>query len=264
MKKRKLIPEIARPSPEELYEASMRRYEADMWTFMDNWTKELHALSIPSLRIELNDEMVYAILKMQDTDKDRKNSLPKMQQLAQEIDNLIGWEPHFVRLNTRSPKDMTSPDLPITHSGKVAAMWLASSMRTFDDLCLLHGARKPAYVYLREVVHIAPQTEFRVFVKNCKPIGGSQYHYGQEFQYPDGFRKTGWEAMSTFAHDVVLDAVPDLDTFVVDLWFPDGVMHPDNIRVIEINPYNRSDPCGWKTHNNMEIFGGLWIKGVEK
>lgn len=247
----KEIPDFALPTEEEMYAAGREWYDAASFSFLDRWPEALHALSFPSTRLDLSDADVSALLSLYD-----EHDPTRLTDIAARLDDLMQWENRFVRLNSRSPKDQTHPAPPITCAGRQAAIWIATSHRTFEDLLRLQSARAPASIWLRDWVYIEPSMELRCFVRDGRLCAATQYNIAEHsptFQSEAG-RKAVWSAADELANRV--SAMLGRAEYVLDI-FP---CNDGEWRVVEINPYGSSDPILFKNYAAVEDEGGFrWV-----
>jgi len=236
------------PTEEQLREVNLRHYEAVGFTYLDQWSDGLKALSMPSERLHLDDADLQAFIGVYD---DRGFS-PRLNEIAGRLDEILGWNDRFIRLNSRSPKDSAYPGLPITCAGKQAVSWILASERCFDDFCRFAHSAAPVFIYLRQPVRIPECWEIRSFIKGGEMIAATQYHKDalNEHWATSVGRSATWEAIRRFYDDEVKRHVPR-DTFVLDLYPGDG-----GWRVLEINPYGMSDPILF-TYPEIEAEGGF-------
>lgn len=242
------------PTEAEIESGCLRSYEAASFTYMDRWSPALRDMSIPSIAVSISPEQTASLLSVADHGK----CDAVVAALADRLDGIMGWRNYFVRLNTRSPKDASFPAVPITCAGKQAISWIVSSMRTFDDLCMLHGAKKPAFIFLRNVVHIPEEWELRCFVKAGRMIAATQYYAkATNADLQDADTRTGLQAK--LAEQIRTEVVPAVghEDFVVDM-----IPGPNGWRVLEINPYGMSDPILFKNYTEVETDGGFRIKSA--
>lgn len=168
----------------------------------------------------------------------------------------------FVRLGSRSPKDTATALLSQgrANTGKdVLKLLTAGSLRMAVDLdrCLRIGYAP--WVYLRAWQSIPWHDEFRVFVKDRRVLGISQYFHTSVWPTllaaPATIRQyarrlhTGLQALLPLLHlaDVVIDVALD----------PRAT---GGVRLIELNPWGiRSDACLFRW-NTEEFDGCLRIR----
>ena len=242
--------EIKMPTDEEIHASCLERYERIKGTLMDQWPQEWLDVSIPTRFFELSQKDVERIISIQDGADPAELTV-----LACRLDVVMDWRDKFVRLNTRSPKDVTSPGLPFTCAGRQIISWLASSMRTFEDLCLLSRVKQPAFVVLREQTFIPEETEFRCFVKDGEFTAVSQYFYDRSFQMLQDAetRETLQAGIDTFWREHIHPHT-DMTDYVFDVFFSG-----EGPRLLEVNPYGLSDPCAATTYEAAEKGGFFFV-----
>lgn len=241
------LPEMKMPTPEEHREVSLRWLERVRPTLIDQWPREVSALSFNTELVPIEAgplvEELYAV-------HDGKERGPIMNALAVDLDARMGWDRKFIRLNSRSPKDYPWPfHVPATHSGKEAVDMLCGSMRILDDLYEFKWLpEQSAYVCLRDWQYgLRSEDEYRCFVKDGSLIAVTAYDYTKEIETPaDGGKAIRQSIDQYFSSQ--LKPVLHLDTVVFDLW----IRREDDLRLIELNPYGMSDPCHFKTYERVE------------
>jgi hypothetical protein len=238
------ISEPRMPTPEEHRMTSLAWLERVGPTLIDQWPADLAALSMPTILVPAPDGLTREFYALHDGAKPG----PVMTALAAELDAIMGWDRKFIRLNSRSPKDWPWPfEAPITCSGKEALSILASSMRVLDDLLeFSYVPEQPAYICLREHVHIDKSREYRCFVKDRRLIAVTRYDYHNLLEpFDDGGEALRARIDAWFEEKLL--PVLHMDTVVFDV-FDRG----RDFLLIEINPYGMSDPCFFGTYANVE------------
>lgn len=238
------IPEPKMPTPEQHRHASLAWLQKVRPTLIDQWPEGLAALSMPTTLVRVPEGLVQEFYSLHDG----KKPGPIMTALAAELDEAMGWDRKFIRLNSRSPKDWPWPfEAPITCSGKEALTILASSMRVLDDLLEFNYVpEQPAYICLREHAHIEKSREYRCFVKDRRLIAVTRYDYQNPAQpFDDGGEAVRARIDAWFAEKLL--PVLHMDTVVFDV-FDRG----RDYLLIEINPYGLSDPCFFENYRNVE------------
>jgi hypothetical protein len=234
------------PTEAEMRATSLRWLEPVGPTMIDRWPAELAALSMPTKFIPFPWDGFEALFEPKGDEME-----PALVEAAKEIDAAIGWNRHFPRLNTRSPKDCLWPfEALATLSGKEAVAAFAGSERALDDLCRLSHIKDvaPAFICLREWQYgLRAEREFRCFVKDGELIAVTHYDYHNPMAAPvDGGRLLREMIDNWFATS--LKPVLHIDTVVFDLWWKDD----GSFLLIEINPYGLSDPCFFKSYQNVD------------
>lgn len=250
----KKIPFIKEPSAEELKRTFTKKYDAECHAFMDHWPQAIHDVSIPSKRVQIPHEL----LDIDFLNKFFDNKLDRLKPpydhslsfLIAYLDTVMGWTSHFLRLNTRSPKDIAPNGLPITCSGKQFLHWMTGSERMLDDLMMLSRAEKPAYIYMRELMPMPKSNEFRCFAKADKGlIGISQYDYDNHHSSLE----------SIIARDTIAMDINEFYREHIYPYYPGDIVFDvlnadwnNEIILIELNPYGLSDPCCFGDYDRLE------------
>lgn len=240
------------PSEGELNAGAQRRFATFGPFNIDRWPDEVIELSMPTKFIRIEDPRLFVDLF------DKRTPMSEALRYAALIDDTIGWDNHFIRLNSRSPKDASFPVPPITNSGKQAISWILGSERCLDDIVTMSRVEAPVFICCREWRHIPPSSEIRCFAKAGRVLGASRYDYGndpsEEWLNADSGDILG--RVDEF-YDKYLAA--HYDTVVFDI-----ALNGETPLLIELNPYGLSDPCCFLSYERIESVGGVAIETPPK
>ena len=251
----KMIP-LVMPSKAELRQCSLEWYDRIGPTLLDQLPPDVLALSMPTKFIQFPLEIIGSLY-------DRKPwPSPVVDALADELDAALGWDRHFIRLNSRSPKDAPWPfEVSATCSGKEAISILSASERALDDLaCFSHIPERPAFICLREFMPAMQiEDEYRCFVKDGELIAVSRYDYMTPRSAPaDGGRAIRDRIDKWFREHLAPRL--HIQTVVFDLFLPHDYSsfqrRTNDPLLIELNPYGLSDPCCLGSYEAVENFTG--------
>jgi hypothetical protein len=235
---------IEEPDPAE-NKASAERYYERIGPFnIDQWPESVRALSFPTRMIEVEDKQEF--LGIFDPPGDAI-----AQRYADRLDVMMGWDSHFIRLNSRSPKDTSYPVAPITASGKQAMWWIRGSERCLEDAVRHYHANKPLFICAREWRPINPAFEFRCFAKDGQLIAVSRYDYANPSQVNDAEGSWIFAAVEDYYRN---NLSAHFSSVVFDLYAPG---QREEI-LIELNPYGLSDPCLFVSYEEVEK-GGILV-----
>jgi hypothetical protein len=237
------------PTDAELRETALLWHGRIGPTLIDQWPADVLALSMPTKFIRLAPELMEPLFDRQGWPS------TEIRALAAEMDDAMGWDRHFIRLNSRSPKDAPWPfEVPATCSAKEAIGILACSERVLEDTCLFHFIPEhPAFICLREFIPgLRTDSEFRCFVKNGELIAVTHYDYHNPIPAP----KDGGKAIREHIEAWFLSTLRPrlhLQTVVFDVWLD----WRGELLLIELNPYGLSDPCWLGGYDAVESFSGF-------
>jgi hypothetical protein len=246
-----MFPEIKLtiPTDEEVKASALRWYDRVGFSFIDQWPEQWRAASMPTTLLPLQMRTIKAMI---DGPENIEEWLNERDELADSIDRILDWRPHMIRLNSRSPKDMSFPSSPVTVSGRTAVHWLAGSERVFDDLCKFYSAKKPAFIALREYIWMPSEGEFRCFVRDGELIAITQYDYVDnrviDFLQTKTARDTIWTTIEAW-WKISIHPYSPVQEYVFDVFSASDPL------LIEVNPYGLSDPCCAKSYANVELGG---------
>lgn len=228
------------PSVEAMEAAARQRYDRVSPYHIDQWPESVRALSFPTKMIEIDVEEMRALFDYHAPDWKQRADV-----IAKQLDDAMDWGEHFVRLNTRSPKDVV--DKPITCSGRQAVHWISLSERCMDDVSTAYRSKTPIYICLRETRHLFVDGEFRCFAKDGEMIAVSRYFYNVEPQH----RMDGDEVFASAKAFYETHLREHYRDVVFDLYAPGT----DQQVMIELNPYGLSDPCLFGDYASVEQGG---------
>lgn len=231
---------FALPSPEESARMARERFDRVSPFMIDRWPESVRALSFPTKMVEVTAEEMEALF-----DYHAPGWKDNATKLADRLDAAMDWDDHFIRMASRSPKDVS--DKLITCSGRQAVAWISHSERCMDDVFTATRAGERMYICLREPRHLWKDAEFRCFARGGEMIAVSRYFYGEEPEHrPEA--GTMFAAAKAF-YETHLKA--HFEDVVFDLHAP-GTEHEI---LIEINPYGLSDPCLFGSYDEVEKGG---------
>lgn len=239
--------DVVMPTDDEMRETSRIWTEVVSPCFIDHWPEDLLALSAPTQFLTLPQDCC----PLFDESQERGSFARFAKPIADEIDAMTGFDRKFFRLNSRSPKDAPWPlELPVSCSGKEMLSVMACSERMLDDLVFFSHAAIPPKLCLREFwPGVRPEREFRCFVKDRNILAVAEYlsvHQDQKWAYPPkGDDQQIRAEVDAYLTGAVFPRL-HLDTVVIDL------VRLDEWKLLEINPYGRSDPVGAQSYAKIE------------
>lgn len=244
----KLIPNI-----KPLRNKDLEQISKDWWNNIHkgisvlDWSDEIKAVSRPFEVVDLSKEVIDVLL----SDKYPVENKEVFYKAMEGVKTPIKYPNFFCKTITRSPKD-SKPDLKFNSFSDVIDS-LMGSMRTFEDLCLLSRIPSKAKLIFKEWIPIEKEKEFRVFVKDNKLNGISQYHYSEKY---DWILQNSLELATGIREFVNKKIIPfvSVDNYVLDILVHDNKEKGLGLsyELIEINPYGLSDPCLYNSYENLK------------
>lgn len=216
---------------------------------MNNWPQHMFDLSMETTMIKIGNDHFEGLV-------DQHADI--IASYVAKVDEVMKGTPHFIKLNSRSPKDASYPEAPIAVNGEDAISLIVNSMRCCEDMMDMHMAGNECFIVLRKVVPIELSREMRCFAKDGKLIAATRYDYGRE---ADAFwnEEKCAELLAEATEFYEKHIKASYDTVVFDLALGLGEYAKANEKhlLIELNPYGLSDPCVFKSYANLEATGGL-------
>lgn len=238
---------LSAPSNEELDRMAQEWWKNHIGINFLDWNKILIQNTIPFRFIRLNKDLVtrmFNLTSKKDNNRYHTQIKPTISEFKTLLDPILE-DPNykngfFIKLISRSPKDyLTNDDIKPDKltSAEEAFKALVCSMRCFEDICKLVRIDK-CYLVVRPYIDFEPANEFRVFVKDRKIIGITQYYYQQNFNYTNFGKWAIEHTIREFMEEIV---IPNMSYAVRD-YVADIVFNPQPL-LLECNPYGLSDPC---------------------
>jgi hypothetical protein len=243
------IPKPIMPTESELRITSAKWLSVVGPTLIDQWPADLLKLSAPTVFVELPQNLAEIMFGDHWCEKRRD-----LAEVAAQIDRVCDWDSKFFRLNSRSAKDSPWPfETLVSCSGREMFNVMASSERMLGDLCYFTHATVKPILCLREFwPEVRPEREFRCFIVDGQIMAVAEYRNRGE---------TSWnrEGLSSGKSDA--DLRQSIDRYLIDVVKPR--LHINTIvvdichlhsgwRLLEINPYGRSDPVGAQSYDRIE------------
>lgn len=260
---------IQMPTEDELRENSLRWHDQIEITRLDRLPSELLALGPKTRFIPIDPTRFLDDYEQQEGEY--------FLELAQTIDNLVGWNPHFFKLCTRAPKDYTFGSNPLTCSGKEVVYQFINSMRVVDDLMRfrhLPDELQPT-IAIREPMMVG--CELRAFIRDGDLIAASIYDY---YGRPNNYGEPDFDGLAArFDKEPLRSSVEkypyvtfrqlrqwwltnikpfiDASNYVCDVNLKAAYFQSDGptqslqlkFQLIELNPWGTSDPCFLGNYN---------------
>jgi hypothetical protein len=255
-----LIPKPVLPTEEEMKMVATKWWEHHKGVNFHDWNDTMRNNSFDYRVCKLPSELIKRTIELMDGKKFGFDQLIDdydkiIQPALSEMDCQNGF---FVKTISRSPKDAlankrnSNKPFPL-FSTTEAINAILSSMRCFEDLCMLYYLDTAALI-IRPYIRFDPEDEWRVFIENKNIVGISQYYYHAEFEKLD--RKyvaiNSIDKIKKLINDIVIPNTT-IDSYIADVVV--GV-NDDPTVVLELNPFGLSDPCLFKSYNKFD--GCLW------
>ncbi len=240
-------------------------------TYIENWPKSLHELSIPSCGLSLGEKEIHAfgscIAGWGELFSDLEDAATTRRAIVQNLDQAVKKFPAgvFVRLGSRGPKDTTFPAGYCLKNGKLKSgreawnMLTAGSERIAKDLQVSLVRSYRPWIWVREGVNIPKWAEFRCFMRDRRLVGISQYHYSGLFlQVADHAAEIRDSIIEFFTKKFA--EVSHLDSLVVDVFVSPRKDGSFETRLLEINPFDSllTNACLFKWDEIKHVARGVF------
>ena len=236
------IPEPRIPTPEESRENYRPWAERVGPLLIDKWPPGLLTLSMDTVFVPMPKGLVGDMF-------DGGDWSVELRDLAKSLDDALGFERRFFRLNSRSPKDALWPfEDGITCSGKEVLSVMRASERMLDDLVAFeHTDLEPVICLRKQEYDLEPNVELRCFVKEGRVLAVAEYGREPTLCTPPSKDAELREMAERYVLDVAGPHLP-MDTIVVDIW----IRSDRTFGLVEVNPYGLSDPGGAVSYAAIE------------
>lgn len=233
--------------------------------YIENWPKELCRLSIAQTGVRLTRQEAIWLMRRNDSLKcGLCNPTPEVEiaDLRARIGAAISGYPKgcYVRLGSRGPKDGTEPQIwPATSQEHAIQNLTANSERIYEDLEAALAFDYLPWIWLRQWLPVAPQNEFRCFLRNRKLVGISQYNYhnGPIPWIQEHEQELEWVIGNIFAPQFI--KASHLDDVVFDVVVRNRESEW-SCKMLEINPFlEMTDACLFDWRDGGDFDGSLRI-----
>lgn len=242
------IPKITLDTEKEMSEISKKWWDNTHENIsVLSWNDTLKNASVPYTLIDLNRDFIEMVLSEGRTPIETQ--VKEFNKLLSEQGLIPIKNKFFGKTITRSSKDVT-PDLKF-NSVEEFLMSIGSSLRTFEDLCLLSRIPQKAKLIIKEFIDVDKSKEFRVFIKDNKLNGITQYHWSEKYSWILENTKNIESVIRRFVKETILPNVV-ADSYVLDImvgYDENGLMY---CTLTEINPYGLSDPCIYESYGKLK------------
>jgi hypothetical protein len=152
-----------------------------------------------------------------------------------------------------------SPQIPIlaSYQSRGVLYTICSENERVARAIAAHLSSETAlFLHLRKWHEIASWAEFRIFIRDRRVIGISQYHHQSNFSEISTNERAIKTSLSDFCRDL-LDAL-HMDTVVADVFVERQENDRFRTMLIELNPFiQRTDPCLYTWKNGGDFEGGF-------
>ncbi|GKW31814.1 hypothetical protein PEC730217_05940 [Pectobacterium carotovorum subsp. carotovorum] len=235
-------------------------YSEHQATFIENWPKDIQALSCLSEGFELHERDVIAIGANTHDFMNARGLLEKpifSAQLREDVEYALSVlnRPAFLRFGGVSYHDDALSRLE-TVDGVIDQLSV-SNRRVASYLWDCLQSSTPVWLHLREWRDIPRWGEFRCFIKEGKVVGVSQYHCLEYFPFLK--EKENGIRLQLIAFLQKLLPVLHVDSVVADvaMMYQDGEF---STVLIELNPFiQRTDACLFSWINGGDFNGRIRV-----
>ena len=235
-------------------------------TFIENWPDEVAELSFRQEKIILSAEDTIALgactPQFRETMKAHGSYTLSTQFLAA-LDKAMARFPDgaMPRIGYCSWKDSCLLNEPARSARQVLSIITRPNPRVAAALQqnAVHG-HETAF-FLRQWVAIPPWSEFRMFMRNRKFYGISQYYYRDLF--PEIERNLSAICKALFEFCAKFRHISHMETVIVDVFLRPSADGLDAC-LIELNPHNpRADPCFYSWEGAGDFDGRLRFRNTQ-
>lgn len=229
-------------------------------TFVENWEPDLLSLSIETRSIELDVADIWVLGGFTPLFRDLTGYFVGeyfSEKFLKDIDRVLEKTPLVApRIGFCSWK---SPRIPIlaSYQSRGVLFTICSENERVARAIVAHLSSGTAlFLHLRKWRDIPPWSEFRIFIRDRRVIGISQYHHQTGFPEIVANQAAIKTSLSSFCHDLI-DAL-HVDTVVADVFVDRQEDGRFSATLIELNPFiQRTDPCLYTWKNGGDFDGGI-------
>ena len=232
---------------EEQYRISENWFKPLEGVCFQDWNDTLRKASYPINFHRLPKEKIRPMIDLM---YDSKGDIETIMELVSPHFDIPNYDNgFFIKLISRSPKDWS--DKLQFFNLKDAMQAVLNSMRCFDDLVMLSRLDCDNFI-TRPFIDIEKWREFRVLVFDGKIQGISQYFYDETFSIISQHAVIIEQSIRRFIDEIVTPNMK-VKSFCADIVWPSSAFSSsENIILLETNPYGLSDPCIFKSYENLD------------
>lgn len=231
--------------------------EQERLCYREYWPDAIDALAGQFPRIDLSNDDAFAIGTF--TEQFRvEHAVGSVEPISDDLLNeIMGYLPDEGAL-PKLQLGFRSWSMPARAQDKriLRATIQASHIRRaqFIHDCLKEG--ETVALFLLPSQNPAPWSEFRLFIRDRKIIGVSQYHHQEAYPEIQENREAIKASLIPFSRQLI-DAL-HMDTVVADVFVEQQADDSFKTTLIELNPFiHRTDPCLYSWKNGGDFDGGI-------
>ena len=234
-------------------------------TSIFQWSKDLVRLSLPFQQIEVSEYDCQALIALSNNDpqiiKSHYNTLFSDDFIA-DIETVLqmysmGAHIRFdlcsLKIGNHPPKIQISKDFfDVLRRG---------NMRVASSLSLYMQAKQDSHLFIFPWHDILPWSEFRMFIRDRRLVGVSQYHHHAAYPEIEEHVTPIKAALKAFSRDLI--DVLHMDSVVADVFVAQHDGRDFKTTLIELNPFLwRTDPCLYSWKSGGDFDGGFRYRKI--
>mgnify|MGYP001026833852 CR=1 FL=1 len=235
-------------------------------TFLENWPSDLRNMSIPSEEIELSHDDLNVLggysrifRDLVDYNDDAFFS----ENFQANIEDITKKWPKgvFPRIGFCSWKETEYQILPCYGVRGVLSTITADNERVGRAIATHSSGNTPLFLHLREYHPLAPWSEFRMFIRDRRLVGVSQYHHHAAYPEIEEHVTPIKATLKAFSRDLI--DVLHMDSVVADVFVEQHDGRDFKTTLIELNPFLwRTDPCLYSWKSGGDFDGGFRYRKI--
>lgn len=239
---------------------SERGADQHIWlTSVGEWPDAIRALCLPVSEFGVGpaDTALMIFLSAGERGEARAHRLSFSDEFRSDLDAVLSQYPDGAHLRLNLCSFKRGPLAPRIHDAAgFEAILARQNYRVYSVFKAAVDRDENIQLFAFPWHDIPPSSEFRIFIRDRRVIGISQYHHQSGFHEISTNERAIKASLSDFSRDL-LDAL-HMDTVVADVF----VERHDNGRfkatLIELNPFiQRTDPCLYSWKNGGDFDGGF-------
>lgn len=235
-------------------------------TFIENWSQDLLSLSIETSSVELgvSDGWVLGgftplFRNMTGYSADGYFSEELLKNIGSSLEKFTLVAPRIGFCSWKSPR---IPILASYQSRGVLYTICSENERVARAIAAHLSSETALFLHLRKWHDIPAWAEFRIFIRDRRVIGVSQYQHQSSFPEISANEYAIKASLSDFCRDL-LDAL-HMETVVADVFVERQENGHFKTTLIELNPFiQRTDPCLYSWKNGGDFDGGFRYREAE-
>lgn len=240
------------PTEEELQKIANESLDRHHSYSVTQFTNELKNVSLPFYEVQLTINEVLQFVEFENNPEIPESIISKVEKSISDNNLQSGF---FIKFMSRSAKDVNHNMSEPYNDVKTSLNDMRNSMRCFDDMCSVAYATENVEricLIIRPFVNFNRGNEFRIFKNQFNQMFVTKYYV--ELEHTVGYSQIVKQSSKIADMFNLHENFKHIENLVIDVIINDD---SDSPTLIEVNPYELSDPICFAKDYDETIKGGF-------